>query len=563
MRARLEQIAASMQWTDRDRHLLLCRQWVKQAAATKFQLLRLLDSLHAHRVPDPFGTQDSIIEFDRRQSTKYELLSNTIETCIDTAHAVRYLCSAGADTADAGPLFSWEASAIDLHRALRDADGARARKHLTRLFAGLRDAPLLYVPLDKGGNPRKLFESRYVRDVIKQTAQQLPRLGMFRETYKLLETTQTLEQRQTGEHQQVTEFNLLFPVAYTAVIENIVPELDQWAGKDDDETAATWISPVVEHFSRLWLEHSSGVQYGELDRALDDKAWKRSVKFIKTYGRALFTQSFMTVGNLRGILRQGVGEFLDHLVMEMDPYHPMPLALDIADARVTKKEAVRQLSFILRAILENYEVYQDYNSTTTQSDYGENLHLLLDLLRVLHSYERHRWSLEPAYVAHSILARSGRLGVAAFLEQAFVEETEAMADSFVKKLQRTERKCGIYLASIEDRISERFVRPLRLNRLLALLKPCIEQAAKGNTQSDAFQAFQSLVEEFVQTAPGAGIHVPDWLEKVEDEVARLLGGAHEFIHPAVLPVQRKSLSFTEFQKQLEHWDKPLEDGGAR
>lgn len=553
MRAKLEQIAASMEWTDAERHRQLCMQWIEHATATKQQLLRLLDSINAHRVPGPIGSQDSIIEFDRLQSTKYDLLSTAINTTVETAHAVRYLCGAIGDDVVPDTQLPWEASAVKLHRALRRRDPKLVRKILVQFLNRLGKAPLLYVPLDKGGKPRTLFESRYVRDVMKQVAQELPRLGMFRETYRLLLKNQQIERKQAG----VTEFNLLFSVGYTSVIENIVMELDHWVGEDDDETAAAYISPVIEHFSQLWIEHSGGVQYGELDRVYDEKSWKKTIQFIKTYGRGIFTQSFMTLGNLRGILRQGVAEFVDRLIDEADPYDPLPLVEDILEGRLDKDEAIGQFIFILRVIIENYEIYLDYNNTTTQSDYGENLHLLLELLRVLHSYERHRWGLEPAYTAHSILARAGRLGVAGFLEQAFIEETEEMAESFATRLKKAEKKCGIYLASVEDRVSEQFVRPLRLNRLLALLRPSIEGAGQ-ESPPEAFHALRTQVEEFVQSAPGAGIDLPEWLEQVEDEVDRLLSDGNEVESTAIVTGPRLRLSLAEFQEQLDEWDDPLE-----
>ena len=44
-------------------------------------------------------------------------------------------------------------------------------------------------------------------------------------------------------------------------------------------------------------------------------------------------------------------------------------------------KAIRRLELVLQAVVENYEEYKDYNTTTTQSDYGENLHVLLDFLK--------------------------------------------------------------------------------------------------------------------------------------------------------------------------------------
>lgn len=558
MKAELEQIAASMRWSDAQKHRELCKQWAMQAADTKEQLLQLIESLHAHQIAEPMGSQDSIIEYDRQQSTKYELITMAINTAVETAHGLRFLLAVSTKRLLDKGLMPWEKSSILLYRAIRSGNVADVRERLERFLVDLAVAPLLYVPLERGGDPRVVCESRYLRGVLKQAAQELPRLGMFRETFHLLDITQKLETEQVGPGQQVTEFNILFPVGYKAVMKNLVDSLSHWPGQSDDEIVATWVSPVVAHFSKLWIEHSSGLFFGELDRIQDDKAWQRLIRFIKKYGNGLFTQSFMTFGNLRGILRRGVGDFLDQLERETDPYQPIALVEDLAESRISKREAVKQLTFILHTILENYEVYQDYNSTTTQSDYGENLYLLFEVLRVLHSYERHRWGLEPAYVAHAILAKSGRLGVASLLEQAFIEETEGMADLFVKRLKKTQERCGIFLASVEDRINERFVRPLRLNRLLALLEPAI-QDAMHQRPSHSFEALRQQVEELAHTAPGAGLDPPDWLQKMEDEVDRLLSPQAEETRLELSPPGGKLLSLEDFEEQLEIWNSPLSD----
>src|SRR5207244_10332897 len=50
------------------------------------------------------------------------------------------------------------------------------------------------------------------------------------------------------------------------------------------------------------------------------------------------------------------------------------------DRVLPRSDAVRRLELVLRVVVENYEEYKDYNATTSQSDYGENLHVLLDFL---------------------------------------------------------------------------------------------------------------------------------------------------------------------------------------
>ena len=63
---------------------------------------------------------------------------------------------------------------------------------------------------------------------------------------------------------------------------------------------------------------------------------------------------------------------------------------------------------MLEAIVENYHEYRDYNSTTTQSDQGEMLYMLLDFLRLQSAYDRVAWNLKPVVISHEILVRCGR-----------------------------------------------------------------------------------------------------------------------------------------------------------
>ena len=43
------------------------------------------------------------------------------------------------------------------------------------------------------------------------------------------------------------------------------------------------------------------------------------------------------------------------------------------DNQLPRVEAIRQLTVIMETIVENYVEYRDYNTTTTQSDRGEQL----------------------------------------------------------------------------------------------------------------------------------------------------------------------------------------------
>src|SRR6202040_1816248 len=156
------------------------------------------------------------------------------------------------------------------------------------------------------------------------------------------------------------------------------------------------------------------------------------------FGSDLFQARFMTLANLRGILHRGAGAYLDYLQENRDPLHPFRLLGEL-DETISRPRAVALLEHVLQAIVENYEEYKDYNSTTTQSDYGENLHVLLDFLRLKASYERYAWQFRPLVLAHEVLARRGRGGAAWVWEQSLGRFSEDRARQFLEQLEQLEK----------------------------------------------------------------------------------------------------------------------------
>lgn len=577
--ARLWQMAASAPWRalGPDDWQVLLHGWATQAERNKVALGKLMDALHEFRIAPPLGSHDSLVEFDRLQAVKEEMVTNAIACSVDMAHAVRALMSAAHITSlttppdpsaaavvppprsrASGKSKNWEELVMALRHALWMGHIDKARGVLPSLFGTIKPMPLLYVPLHLGGNPRAIFQVRYLRDTLRKLSVELPARGMFRETFHLLKTALRMEKNQpVGGHHQITEFNLLFPVAYKAVIQNLVECLDHWEStRDNDDQAAVYVGNLVARFSRLWIEHLSGVRLSELERRTETNEWDATVDFIRRYGKELFTQKFMTLSNLRGILHQGVAAYLNYLRENPDPHAPESLPADLRRGRLHDSEATEQLEFILRAVVENYDAYKDYNATTTQSDYGENLYMLLELLRVRAGYDRHRWALQPAYIAHRILASKGRHYAAVLLQRAFVEETARIADEYIAQLEDKQKAFGIRLSTISDRIGERLTRPLQLDRMLALVEPAIREARVNNT-NEIRNLFEQELEDYARVTTGAGLEVPQWIQQLEDEIDGVLEpvpDSEDDIRPAF---PRLRMQLQELQRQLDQWERPI------
>jgi hypothetical protein len=212
----------------------------------------------------------------------------------------------------------------------------------------------------------------------------------------------------------------------------------------------------------------------------------------------------------------------------------------------------------LQAIIENYEEYKDYNTTTPQSDYGENLHLLLDFLRLKSAYDRQAWRLKPLFLAHETLARKGQAALALAWQSAFAGLTEELSGQFVERLNYLEQKHGIRLRTVADRIGEQFTRPLALDRVCALVEPAMA-AAGPEGAGTALDALIAAIEPLASNPSGVGLDVPHWLRRLEAEVERVRSRA---THAGTLPedtlrVPRAILTVDELRRQLESWDTPL------
>jgi hypothetical protein len=120
-----------------------------------------------------------------------------------------------------------------------------------------------------------------------------------------------------------------------------------------------------------------------------------------------------------------------------------------------------------------------------------------------------------------------------------------------------ERTRGIRLGTVSDRLHERFVKPLALDRLCAPIGPAMAQADPAEA-SPAFARLREELRAYTATPTGVGLDVPYWLRRLELEVHRV-EATHTTI--AVLAenffrVPRRPLTLDELHRQLTDWDRP-------
>jgi hypothetical protein len=559
--------------------------WLATAQHNRQQLLSLLDALGAHQVPQPLGSYDSLVEYDRRRQLKEQLLYTAISTCLDTSMAVATLegvvRTAASPAEKGGKRPPWQVSAVQLERALLQGDAAAARKILPDFIEHFRHEPLLLTALADGGQPRQILRVRIAQTVLRAVLTNLPRLGLLRETYHLLKTARAMEQAHPPQGRGVTEFNHLFQAAYQAVVEAVVdsgmkdgsgggsdqpatPETEKpkrsptpFPSPARDQELVDLLEAITRPFLTLWVEHSQTLQLSAIEAYANEDDWQALRAFVERYGGDLFHAKFMTLANLRGILHRGVDAYLDYVRDNPDPLHPVQLVEDL-DQTISRENAVRRLQAILQTLIENYEEYKDYNTTTPQSDYGQNLYLLLDFLRLKAAYERHSWRLRPLVLAHEVLARRKRADFAHSWEEAFTRLTRDLADQYLERLGQLERTHGMRLGTVADRLQERFVKPLALDRLCALIEPAIAEARHFG-EGSSFVRLQKELQALTAIPTGVGLDVPQWLRRLELEVQRVRAAqttiailAEGFLH-----VPKKPLTIEELKQQVEDWEKPL------
>ena len=108
------------------------------------------------------------------------------------------------------------------------------------------------------------------------------------------------------------------------------------------------------------------------------------------------------------------------------------------------------------------------------------------------------------------------------------------------------------LRSIGDRLGERFVRPLAVDRLRALVRPAVREHREA-VDSGAFEQLRARIAPFAENLSGAGFEVPGWLESLEDEVDRVREGDQRDDEPSnALPaVAVRRLSWEDAVRQVD------------
>lgn len=495
--------------------------WSRTAYEKVGKLHELLFSVENLKPVAVLGDHESIIEYDRQRFIQEGLLERIILVTVETRMAMRMLN--GAHTVIRGKsgiedLDSSEVLMADVFASVMRNDREQLRDQIVLLNEHLKTQPLLYVPISRNGAPSKIELVKSRQLFIRKLLEILPRFGLIEQTFRLLNLARSMERSHPVGNGAVTEFDDLFEIGFRGVVKCLI-----YSATNDNSTADQrqllfrWLERFTESSLIIWLKHSRTLRLSVLEKVHDKEPWRHLMNFIKEYGGDIFTQKFLNFGNVRGILHRGVESWID-LAIESGE-HNWKLFHDIG-TRITKTQAASHLSLILEAMLENHLEYQDYNSTTTQSDQGEMLYMLIDFLRLKVEYERISWHLKPVFWAHENLVNAGKDQVAKRWRRSLMDRIRKKAERFVRYLERLQRRYAMQMPSVANRILERFIRPMHIDRMKSLIRPAIDpDNPKAQAVLDVLQHDANLL---IKNPEGSGIKIPAWLAAIEDELADAL-----------------------------------------
>ena len=451
-------------------------------------------------------------------------------------------------------------NSIAVLRGVLAGDAAAVRQAWPEFVASLAERELLYVPLARGGRPRRIVRARSLSQLIHDLLGWLPRLGLVRETCQVLNIAQSMETEHPVGPGAITEYDRLFTCGYQAIVRCLVTSADEWdrcrkpvnapsgAVRPSDTMLVEALQDLTESQLHRWLTHSRTLRLSVVERLAANKEWEAFVAFVQRYGADLFTQMFLNLGNLRTILHQRAGVWLSNLEQEPDG-DELRLVRELGH-EISSEDAAKWLTLAVEAVAENYREYRDYNTTTTHSDHGEMLYSLVDFLRLRAAYDRVAWNLKPVVIAHEILVRHGRPAAAELWQQALAARTSEAADDHQARFENLCEKYGIRLPSVAERVAERFVRPLAIDRVRSLMAPAMEAASTSDRT--AFDALEQEIESLVREPAGAGLDLPDWLEALEEEVSmiRIAQRHREPSDDVLRRIDQVRLGWDELQDQL-------------
>jgi hypothetical protein len=514
--------ADSSGWMERAE---VMRGWATHAAENRSGLLKLIADVRNYTIPGGGAGGESMNRYDRQRMLRDSLLERAIVTAVEMSDTRRLLVSVlmsrscqESERDLCQGLANDDCHCVALTAALLSGESVKARQLFSGLLTSLRDKSLLYIPLARGGDPEKIFNVRLRQRVLTRMAHWLPRRGFLRETCLLVEHARDMESRNPVGAGAITEFHSLYETAFRSLVQTLIDNAVHWHGRARGEPKS--LVPLLEKLTEVamtsWLSHSQTLRLSAIEVVNSREAWQKLTEFVVAYGHPIFTQSFLRLRTIRAILHQGVGTWLSRIGEEANELSDTALVQDLG-GKLDPKWAERCLTTIFETIMDHHAEYLDYNSTTTQSDRGDQLFMFLEFVKLKVRYDRINWNLKPVMWAHDLLLRRGLEKAAQQWQRSLADKISEEAETFVGEVKRLQRKYAIRMPTIADRIQERFIQQMVVDRIRSLVGPAIEDAELGQP-SPSLELLSLEVDKLSKVPSGVGLDLPPWLAGLDEEV---------------------------------------------
>ncbi len=235
------------------------REWRTTVRRFLDDLSGLLQEVSDFEIESWSADVESNIEFDVQMQSRFLLMQNAISTTVEFLLAERLIAALlpEPDDDDDPADLQFGRRLVRVLRRVLTGDREAVTQEFPEFLQQLRRRPLLYVPFENGGHPEDILRARTLQAVIRLLLSELPRLGMLRETYRLLQTAYRMERSRRPPGQAVTEFDRLFRIGLSGSVESVLRAAVHWKLETPTQRKSAFrrIRRLLDSYVVLWRCH--------------------------------------------------------------------------------------------------------------------------------------------------------------------------------------------------------------------------------------------------------------------------------------------------------------------
>jgi hypothetical protein len=307
-----------------------------------------------------------------------------------------------------------------------------AQKCFPALCKELKRRPLLYVPFENGGQPAAILKARMLQSVIRVLLEPVAAAGHAGGNVRTAANVLCRWNVHCAHQGRPSPNSIACSALGSAARSSaFCSPLSRWKIRGQVRR----VQAVAETNSKTYWTLIPTCGHGTAARCdcrlsktcMTTNSHLKSKEFIETYGDDLFHTRMLTLGNARAILHHGAETMFDELQETVALTQNVKLLEDFESGEIDREDAAELAEFVYECVVDNFDRFLEYNTTTTHSDYGNRLYCLLDFLRLEALYDRFEWNTIPWQVAHEAMVRGGDLELAAGVEEFVNDESRSIA----------------------------------------------------------------------------------------------------------------------------------------